>query len=213
MNISDIPTLYINLEKRKDRNENALRELNKLGLNNITRFNAIENSNGAIGCSLSHIKCLELAIEQNYDDVLICEDDISILNSDVFLTNINKFLNSNVDWDVVLVAGNNTLPFKPINDYCIQVYNCLTTTGYIVKKHYYSNLLRNYKEGLLHLIKNPYDKQHYAIDKYWLKLQLLDKWYLIIPPTITQKDGYSDIEKRNISYSNFMLNYIKVIKK
>lgn len=213
MNIQEIPVIYINLERRKDRNANAINELKKLGLNNVTRFNAIENSNGAIGCSLSHIKCIEIAIQNNYDYVLICEDDISVLNVELFLTNANKFLNSDLEWDVALIAGNNTLPFKPVSEFCIQVYNCLTTTGYIVKKQYYTNLLNNFKEGVLQLIKNPNDRKNYAIDKHWLKLQLIDKWYLIIPPTITQIDGYSDIEKKNISYSNFMLNYIKVIKR
>lgn len=213
MEIKDIPTLYINLEKRIDRNQNAINELKKLGLTNITRFNAIEKENGTIGCSLSHIKCLEIAIEKDYDYILICEDDISILDSNLFLKNTNAFLNSNLEWDVVLIAGNNMLPFKKITDYCIQIYNCLTTTGYIVKKSYYNKLLTNFKEGLIELIKNPGEKTKYAIDKYWLRLQQQDKWYLIIPPTIVQAEGYSDIEKRVISYANYMLNYIKVVKR
>jgi glycosyl transferase family 25 len=212
MNIQNIPTIYINLEKRVDRNIHVINELQKLGFNNITRFNAIEKDNGALGCSFSHVKCLEIAIKNDYDYVFICEDDILFLDKELFLTNVNTFLNSKLNWDVVLIAGNNMLPYKPINDYCIQIFNCLTTTGYIVNKNYYNKLLSNYKEGILHMIKNPNEKTKYAIDKYWLKLQQHDSWYLIIPPSIIQKTDYSDIEGKVTNFTKYMLDYNKVVR-
>ncbi len=211
MKIEDIPTIYINLEKRLDRKINILTELNKIGMTNSLRFNAIEMKNGAIGCSLSHIKCLELAIKNNYEYVLICEDDISILEPELFKNNVNEFLNSNINWDVVLIAGNNMLPYKPINDFCIQIYNCLTTTGYIVKNHYLKILLNNFKIGVMNLMKNENDPS-FKIDKYWLKLQQNDKWFMIIPPTIIQKEDYSDIENKVTNFRKYMLDYNKVVK-
>lgn len=213
MKITEIPTIYINLEKRKDRNENILNELNKIGIVNPSRFNAIEMTNGAIGCSMSHIKCIETAIKKDYEYVFICEDDISILNTELFLENINKFFNSNIEWDVVLVAGNNMLPYIPVNNFCIKIYNCLTTTGYIVKKHYYEKLLTNFKEGVVMLMKNQNNSKSYAIDKYWLKLQQNDNWYFLIPPTIIQKEDYSDIEKKITNFKKYMIDYNKVIQK
>lgn len=213
MEIIDIPLIYINLERRTDRNSSVLTELNKIGFKNITRFNAVEKENGALGCSFSHLKCLEIAIKNDYDYVLICEDDITFLNRVKFLTNVNKFLNSGLQWDMALIGGNNMLPYKPVNDFCIQIFNCLTTTGYIVQKHYYNTLLSNYKEGILQLMKNPNEKTKYAIDKYWLKLQQQDKWYLIIPPTIVQQPDYSDIEGKVTNFTKYMLDYNKVIKK
>jgi glycosyl transferase family 25 len=212
MNIHEIPTIYINLEKRIDRNQSILSELKKIGIKNPIRFNAIEKENGALGCSFSHIKCLEIAKKNEYDYVFICEDDLQILDTNLFLENINKFLNLNIAWDVVLIAGNNMLPYIPINNYCIKILNCLTTTGYIVKKHYYEKLLANYKEGALQFMKNPENKS-YTIDKYWLKLQMNDNWYMIIPPTVVQKEDYSDIEKKITNFKNYMLNYNKVVRK
>jgi GR25 family glycosyltransferase involved in LPS biosynthesis len=56
----EIKGFYINLDHRKDRKhhiENQLKQLQMTG--NITRFNAIKNANGRIGCSLSHLKCLQ----------------------------------------------------------------------------------------------------------------------------------------------------------
>jgi GR25 family glycosyltransferase involved in LPS biosynthesis len=212
MLITDIPTIYINLEHRKDRNESVLKELSKIQIYVPERFNAIEMKNGAIGCSLSHIKCIEIAIQRNYEYIMICEDDIEILNPSLFVENINKFLNSQIEWDVVLIAGNNMIPYNFVTDYCIKIYNCLTTTGYIVKNKYFSTLLNNYKEGVTKLMKDQ-TNESYKIDKYWKLLQNKDNWYMIIPPTIVQKEDYSDIEKKVTNFRNYMLDFNKAIKR
>jgi len=212
MLITNIPTIYINLEHRKDRNESVLKELSKINIKNPERFNAIEMKNGAIGCSLSHIKCIEIAIKRNYEYIMICEDDIEILNPSLFVENINKFLNSQIEWDVVLIAGNNMIPYNFVTEYCIKIYNCLTTTGYIVKNKYFSTLLNNYKEGVTKLMKEQ-SNSSYKIDKYWLSLQKKDNWYMIIPPTIIQKEDYSDIEKKVTNFRNYMLDFNKAIRK
>ena len=206
MLITDIPTIYINLEHRTDRNNSVLKELLKINIEHPERFDAIKKENGAIGCSLSHIKCLEIAIKNNYEYVMICEDDIEILNPQLFIENVNKFLNSEIKWDVVLIAGNNMIPYNFVTNYCIKIYNCLTTTGYIVKKNYLPTLLNNYKEGVLNLMKEP-ENPKYKIDKYWNILQNKDNWYMLIPPTIVQKEDYSDIEKKVTNFKNYMLNF------
>jgi GR25 family glycosyltransferase involved in LPS biosynthesis len=211
MLLNKFPVIYINLETRPDRNVRVLNELKKIGVTKPERFKAIKLDNGALGCSMSYLKCIELAKQKDYDYVLICEDDIEFLDHELFLLQLNKFLVSDINWDVVLIAGNNMLPYKPINDTCIQIYNCQTTTGYIVKKHYYDTLIKNYKEGIQNLIKNP-DNNEYKIDKHWFKLQRSDNWYLIIPLTIVQREDYSDIEKKTTNFKNYMLNYNKTYK-
>lgn len=211
MLLCDIPTLYINLEHRKDRDASVQQELAKVGLLNVERFNAIRKERGAIGCSLSHIRCLELAIQRDYDYVLICEDDLVVLNPHLFAENAHKFLNASMEWDVVLIAGNNMVPFNVVTDYCIRIYNCLTTTGYIVRKHYYATLLRNFKEGVVQLMRDPENNQ-YKIDKHWHLLQKQDRWYMLIPPTIVQREDYSDIEKKVTNFTHYMLHFNKAIR-
>jgi hypothetical protein len=113
------------------------------------------------------------------------------------------------NWDVLLFAGNNMYPYTQIDDTCIQVYHCLTTTGYFVKQEYYDTLIQNFKEGIQLFLKHPHEKQQYAIDKYWIKLQQKHRWFLIIPTTVYQIENYSDIEKKNTNFKNYMLNYQK----
>jgi GR25 family glycosyltransferase involved in LPS biosynthesis len=213
----DIPIIYINLEKRTDRHALFLLEMNKLNIApnhpNLTRFNAIYNTRGEVGCTLSHIKCLENALKCNYEYVCIMEDDIEFVNPNLFLSNLNKFFtNETVDWDMLLLAGNNMLPYHIENDYSIRVFNCLTTTGYIVKKNYIQTLIDNFKSGVVKLMREP-DNRDYRIDKHWLNLQRRDRWFLLIPPTAIQREGHSDIEGRHTNFRNYMLNYNKVVAK
>jgi len=204
--------VFINLERRQDRKKSVINELNKIGVENPTCFKAIELENGALGCSMSHLKCIETAKKNDYDYVFICEDDIEFLDPDLFLKQLNSFLTSNISWDVVLVAGNNMIPYIPVNEACIKIMNCQTTTGYIVQKHYYNKLIDNFKTGIQKLMRDPTNND-YKIDKYWFKLQRSDNWYLIIPLTIVQKDDYSDIEKKYTNFKKYMLDYNKAYKK
>jgi glycosyl transferase family 25 len=211
--ISKINTMYINLLNRIDRKEHVINELKKLGINdNVERFNAIKLENGALGCSMSHLKCLELAKQKNYEYIFICEDDITFLNPTLFLEQLGRFLSTSRSWDVILVAGNNMIPYTPIDNTCIKVSNCQTTTGYIVKREYYDKIIGNFKEGIQKQIKEP-SVPEYKIDKYWFKLQRDDNWFLITPLSVIQREDYSDIEKKVTDFSNYMLNYNKAYKK
>ena len=202
---------YINLEHRIDRKLHVENELTKIGLTNFTRFNAIKMPNGALGCSMSHLKCLQLAKENNWPHVLIVEDDIEFLDQNTFINQANKFLQTINNWDVLLLAGNNILPYKTIdnNDSCVKVSGCLTTTGYIVSSHYYDKLIQNIKMGITFFMRRPQQKKLYAIDVFWKPLQEVDNWYLLTPLTVIQMEDYSDIEQKKINYVDKMTNLNK----
>jgi GR25 family glycosyltransferase involved in LPS biosynthesis len=191
---------YINLEHRQDRKQHVEGQLKSIGLSG-ERFNAIKMKDGRVGCTLSHIKCLELAIERKLDHIFICEDDITFTKPGLLKQNLDKFLNDDeIKWDVCIIGGNNLPPYEKTTPYCVKISKCQTTTGYIVKNHYFKKLLENYKDGLLKLMRNPNDHFNYAVDKYWFSLQGVDNWYLIVPLTVVQLEGYSDIENKNINY-------------
>jgi len=210
-NISDIKhSFYINLESRTDRKKHVEEQLKIIGIQS-NRFNAIKLPNGALGCSMSHLKCIEIAKKNNYKYTLVCEDDIEFLNPNLFIEQLFRFINSNRHWDVILIAGNNMLPYMPVDDTCIRVFNCQTTTGYIVNNDYYDTLIQNYKEGIQKQIKEPLNV-NYKIDKYWFELQKKDKWFLIIPLSVIQSKDYSDIEKKVTDFKSYMLNYNKCYK-
>ena len=200
---------YINLEHRTDRKEHITKEFANLGIKKFTRFNAIRNQNGAVGCTLSHIKVLQDAKKIGLPYIMVVEDDIQFTNPALFKNQLTGLLRSLEQWDVILVAGNNLPPYKKENDFCVQVAQCQTTTGYIVKADYYDTLINNMKEGLVKLMKEPHRHFLYAVDKYWFFLQQKDKWFLVTPLTVVQRVDYSDIERRMTNYRKAMTDLDK----
>jgi len=199
-------TLFINLENRTDRLDHVTKQLSSLGLS-AERVSACKTDVGAIGCTLSHIKCLELAKKRGYEQVFICEDDITFLDPTLFKSSLEKFANNReLDWDVLIIGGNIVPPYDVIGDYCVRVGECQTTTGYVVRQHYYDVLINNFRDSVKNLIQDPENKKTYALDIYWKRLQKSGRWYMIFPLTVVQYDTYSDIEEKYTDYRWLMLD-------
>ena len=209
--IEDIKhAFYINLESRPDRKRHVEEQLKLIGIN-ASRFNAIKLSNGALGCSMSHLKCLEIAKLNKWNHLLIVEDDIKFIYPELLKNQLNSFFKNHKEWDVLLIGGNNVPPYTKIDETCVKVSSCQTTTGYLVNGHYFDKLIDNFRRGIKKLISFPDQHRIYAIDKFWFALQKQDSWYLIIPLTVTQREDYSDIEKRQTNYSHIMLDLDKKV--
>ena len=207
--IKDITNIfYINLDHRTDRKDHVEYQLNLLGLQG-QRFNAIRMENGAIGCSMSHLKLLQQALKDKLDHILIVEDDIEFLDPELFRTQLDRFFKEQSLWDVVLFAGNNMPPYEKVGDTCVKVTRCQTTTGYLVNGHYIEKLMNNVKMGLSNFLRDPTNHTQFAIDKHWFALQEKDNWFLITPLTVVQREDYSDIEKRVINYQESMTDLDK----
>lgn len=207
INIQDILDnhYYINLDHRKDRNESTIHELSKIGIKNPNRFSAIKKDNGAIGCFMSHLEVLKSARNRNLPYVTIFEDDILFLEPKETLEKLDRIVNSDIEWDVILLGGNNYPPYQKINEDCIKVNNCQTTTAYIVKQSYYDTLINHWQKGLDKLIETK-DISKYPLDEYWKILQKKDNFILITPLNVVQKESYSDIERKNVNYVDTMKN-------
>jgi GR25 family glycosyltransferase involved in LPS biosynthesis len=193
---------YINLKHRVDRMHQAETLFNAMGVT-AERVDAIPCRNGAIGCALSHIKCIELAKERRMPYACICEDDILFLDPEKTKQSVSNLLTSK--WDVMLLGANIAPPYFKINNQCMSVRNAQTTTGYIIKQAYYDTLLQNIRTGIsgLLLYQNP---KVYAIDIFWKKLQKLDHWIILLPLSVVQRPDYSDIEGKQVDYTKPMLS-------
>ncbi len=217
---SDIKNaIYINLDSRHDRRElfeKQVEDLHRLyptdfSFYPVSRFSAIWNKeHGAIGCSMSHLECLKLAKKNEWEHVLIFEDDVLFIHPEVLVHQVNSFLSRfNDQWDCLLLSGNNFPPFKMEPPDCFRVANCQTTGCYLVCSRYYDSLIANFEESLAGLMANPDNKPEFACDMYWKRLQREDRWYLITPISIIQRDGYSDIEKKEVNYERMMTDLVK----
>ena len=196
--------LFINLDSRTDRRTHFELQFFEIGFH-PQRFAAIQNARGAIGCTMSHIACIEMAIQNKWDHVLVCEDDATIINPGQLIDQVNHFFQRfNDSWDVLLLAGNNYQPFRQESPEAVRVANCQTATAYLVRRPYFERMLANFKEGLKNLIAEPAEQPKYAVDQYWKSLQRVDRWYLIVPITVIQRPDYSDISRQHVDYSKHM---------
>lgn len=208
--------LVINLESRPDRWAHAQTELASVGITPV-RFDAIVGVvkggfSGAIGCSESHLACLELAQESNWPHVCIVEDDITFTNPALFKSQMETFKNANMEWDVLLIGGVVLPPMEHVpSAACVKVSHSQTTTGYIVQKHYYATLIANFRKGIEMLRANRHLPNLYAVDMYWIRLQKMHNWFILFPLTITQYANYSDIEQRHVNYEAQMVPVQRVV--
>ena len=186
--------VYINLEHRTDRRISIETELAKYFPPwKISRFDAIRNEKGYLGCTMSHIGVLELAISRGWKNCLIVEDDAVWSNFENGYLLLEKLVKQSYD----VITFGTTFTTYDRDTYRLQ--SGQTTTAYLISSHYYQTYLNNVKEGLSKLVETDIVKQ-YALDVYWKILQSKDNWYCIMPGLMRQKDGYSDIEKRHTSY-------------
>lgn len=205
MDVNNLENIfYINLKERNDRKSHVESELNKLGWK-YTRFDAVKTKSGRVGCSMSHLKLLKMAKNKKLPYIVIIEDDIQFKDIELFKKLFNNFINSKLEYDVFLLAGNLRHPAIKITESIVRVYKSFTTTGYIVKSHYYDKMIKNIEESINKLLLNE-NNGYNAIDTYLMKLQLIDKWYISYPRTVTQKPDWSDIEKKEVNYDKVMLD-------
>jgi GR25 family glycosyltransferase involved in LPS biosynthesis len=190
---------YINLNRRNDRKDEIISELTNMNLINKTeRFEAIEDSYSPAGCLKSHLGCLELAKELNYDNILIFEDDFQfIVNNELFELKMD-ILMKDTSWDVLFLSYN-PKKYDCIDDNIVRLYESQTASGYIVRSHYYDKLIDLYKENLPKLIQT---RHHwlYMNDVCWFSLMKKDNFYGINPKIGLQRPSYSDLAQRNVNY-------------
>jgi glycosyl transferase family 25 len=207
--------VYINLDSRIDRNIQILNEFKRLNISHdkCIRLSAVKNQNGAIGCTLSHIKVIQMAIQNKWKNVMVLEDDFNFIDDEKYINNsinylYNDFKNIDNDWQIVSLSRGARQDMNNINDnYLYKAIAVSTTAGYIVNCNFYDTLLQNYKDGLMKLMKET-NKEHYTLDAYWINLQPSSNWYVFNPSLGYQRESYSDIEGKTVEY----LRYDKTIQ-
>lgn len=197
---------YINLDERVDRMKHFENLKVKYDFfKNIKRLSAIKNSNGAIGCGVSHIEALTKLLGYDDDYFMVCEDDLCILNDN----NYNKFVKDfdnikDKNWDIIVITPSGDkmldLDLDLPNHNFYRIHNNQTTTAYIIKKTFIPILITSFKQSIIGLVKggNP---NTYAIDQWWKQLQNQYTFCYYKDIYAGQLVGYSNIENKHINYN------------
>ena len=195
---------YINLEKRTDRKEHFLQEMKKFCVDEskIVRIDAVYNTNGALGCTKSHIKALEqFMANPAWLTCIIFEDDFTFYDTNIENNTslLKKFFMNFTDWGFLLLATNQAgRPSKRTHVEGIQeVVYSQTTSGYCIHKDSVKEVYNNFKESEAAL-ENGNAVHQYAVDIFWNRLNM--KRFCFSPNMGYQYPGVSDIEHRYVCY-------------
>lgn len=210
----DIDIRYINLDRRKDRDEKIIIELNKsdiikplykrvnavdgkkVNLEQFSRFNSsyesLNKKRGWIGCAESHKQLWRDCIKGN-KNMLIFEDDAIL--KDEYDENIEQSLkNLPNDFDIIYYNTVDYAIHEPYN----KLYNKLTNKNFLLTNYLVS------PSGADKLLKytEPYNPKK-QIDSYIVEMtreNILNAYLFKLPTTYTIQDfNESDVqEKKNV---------------
>jgi len=193
----------INLDRRKDRWEETIEELNKWGITDqVTRFSAIDGgtvsedeknypiNSGELGILLTHEKIINECIVNNYSKILILEDDIEFTND---IKNFNEFYEvTPKKWDMIYFGGNHNKhmgkKLNLINDKIIKLNETYGIHCIAIDKNMFN--------PILNIIKN----KRKPIDVYYADLQKGYDCYGFHPSIALQRVSYSDIQNKVMDY-------------
>ncbi len=195
---------YINMAERPERRKHIINQLMKLQIpkSMVSYVKAVSlPHNPQIGCALSHMKALSDATKNEYDTVLILEDDFTFkVNKENLLEKLEMLYHQFPNFDVCMLSTVNSKSNLTGNHSIRKVVKADTTAGYIVKKSALALLFNIFYQCTKPKIE--YCANQAAIDVAWQVLQPKLNWYIFEPNLGYQSEKFtSDIEiYRNIQY-------------
>jgi GR25 family glycosyltransferase involved in LPS biosynthesis len=203
----------INLSSRPEKWLAVQKELDNLGVKNYSRFDAIrpvlsqvplslyknmtlgagaQDLNnyltGSVGCKLSHLKIIELALSKNYKKILILEDDVGFKKGALRkLKNAIKSLPE--DWKMLYLGGNNLLPTTKVSRSLSKIQSIYTTHAYALNLEIGEKILKEAPES---------GKE---IDVFYAEaIQPHANCFITKKPIAYQQKGWSDIVGKVVNY-------------
>lgn len=188
----------INLDRRADRLKEITEELERIDLP-FKRFQAIERNPGILGCGLSHLAVLKEARSLGLENVLILEDDFTLLvDKKDFWRKIHEFFFTQSEFDVCMLAYGMQYSRTHTN-LLVKVLEAQTASGYIVNKCFYDALINLYEDAMP-LLEKTHHHWIYANDQVWKKLQPEANWFAFKDRIGKQRASYSDLAGKFVDY-------------
>ena len=193
---------YINLDDRKDRLENIVKQVGKVdpGVKKSERVSAVKRTNGMKGCAESHVKTLQKALQDGHETVLVFEDDFEFeMEPEKVKSVLTKFLSSHPNYNVFCL-GRRLISGKRLPTGFVEASDCQTTSCYMVKRHFIPKLIEVFQESVDEL-NSGMSSVTSALDIKWKVLQTPGgEFYTTEEKIGKQMRSFSDIENQMVDY-------------
>ncbi|SHM45708.1 hypothetical protein [Mucilaginibacter sp. OK098] len=179
-NIS-IPTYVINLPERTERKAHIISQFKGRPEFDVTIVEACKHEIGAVGLWHSVRKVVQMAIDNDDDVIIICEDDhcfTADYSKDYLLKNILEAHRQDVEY---MSGGTSYFNFAiPVSSNRFWVDTCLATQFVVLYKKTFESVLRE-----------PFDDS--VVADILLSRIISNKMILSPPVSVQQNFGYSDV--------------------
>lgn len=190
----------ISLKSDLGRLLNTFHQLEKYNIEaEIEVFEATYNEVGSVGLRETMIRLFTECLEKGYSNVLVFEDDISIIND------LNKYMPLCLqqlphDFDLLYLGAYVVSPFKSrYSANLLLLDKCLTTHAVAYSKKAIEKMLPIFKAHN----ENPRDTT--TIDMLLLNRVIIEgKSYITYPLLISQRFGWSHIEQKEVDYKKYI---------
>lgn len=204
----------LNLDRKPEKWNNIKKKCNDLSID-ITRFSAVDGNNipnstlkkydkinkYAVGCLLSHYNIIKDAQKNNYERVLILEDDVLFCND--FNKKFNEFISKVGNWKLLYLGGTqHKWDGIKIEDGYYRAKNVDGTFAYAVDQSIYDDLLQTDS-----ISNRPIDNILWDIQqKYY------NHCYVCYPNLIIADVSESEIRgPREVSLHNIKMKWNKTV--
>jgi len=191
----------INLDRRPDRYKSFLKEIEKFSITEVERFPAVDGATimsndisllaGELGVLESHLCIIQKCKKNGFNNVLILEDDVYFTEEILKLDDYMSMVPS--DWDFIYFGGNHVYgqPPKLINDKIIKLNFTVALQCVAINS------------SMFDIIERVLPKRQRQVDAYYAELHNRFNVYGFYPNMAKQTAGFSDIQNRNVDYSNY----------
>ena len=190
--------MYINLARRPDRQQEIERELAGLGIaeGSITRIEAFDarhcGEEPIVCCARSHIAALERAMFEDFEAVLILEDDFMLRQSARETRERWAHFRHRVPhFQIASWAHNCLRSWDRGGTGDARIWYLQTASAYVVRKSSMQRLRDIYLEAIA---------QNLPFDQHMTTISTEVQWFALRPALSLQRPSYSDILQRHVKY-------------
>lgn len=195
----------VNLDRRPDKWQESQREFDKWEIENVERFSAYDgkdlDSSGfrikpsELGLILSNIDIIRECIEIGTERLLILEDDCYFTDG---INNLENLLSQiPEDWDFFYFGGNHNAHKgvkapERISDSVVRVHHTFSTHAVAINGRFLKTML------------SKIEQKTAPLDVLFTELQKIHNVYCFSPSIAFQRAGYSDIQRREMDYHQWI---------